>query len=75
MIFFILGKPEVILDSCIALLQCLQALEKLSREQPLACLQAGAIMAVLNYIDFFSTSIQVIKCPLCSCSGICGIIV
>ncbi|PRQ43454.1 putative aminoacyltransferase, E1 ubiquitin-activating enzyme [Rosa chinensis] len=38
--------------------QCLQALEKLSREQPLACLQAGAIMAVLNYIDFFSTSIQ-----------------
>ncbi|XP_050381252.1 E3 ubiquitin-protein ligase UPL4 [Argentina anserina] len=38
--------------------QCLQALEKLSREQPLACLQAGTIMAVLNYIDFFSTSIQ-----------------
>ncbi|CAJ1968460.1 unnamed protein product [Sphenostylis stenocarpa] len=38
--------------------QCLQALEKISREQPLACLEAGAIMAVLNYIDFFSTSIQ-----------------
>ncbi|KAG7964552.1 hypothetical protein I3843_09G176100 [Carya illinoinensis] len=38
--------------------QCLQALEKISREQPLACLQAGAIMAVLNYIDFFSTSVQ-----------------
>ncbi|KAI4300230.1 hypothetical protein L6164_033628 [Bauhinia variegata] len=38
--------------------QCLQALEKISREQPSACLQAGAIMAVLNYIDFFSTSIQ-----------------
>ncbi|XP_054815351.1 E3 ubiquitin-protein ligase UPL4 isoform X2 [Prosopis cineraria] len=38
--------------------QCLQALEKISREQPLACLRAGAIMAVLNYIDFFSTSIQ-----------------
>ncbi|TQE09362.1 hypothetical protein C1H46_004999 [Malus baccata] len=38
--------------------QCLQALEKMSREQPLACLQSGAIMAVLNYIDFFSTSIQ-----------------
>jgi E3 ubiquitin-protein ligase TRIP12 len=36
----------------------LQALEKISREQPLACLQAGAIMAVLNYIDFFSTSVQ-----------------
>ncbi|XP_071690585.1 E3 ubiquitin-protein ligase UPL4 [Rutidosis leptorrhynchoides] len=38
--------------------QCLQALEKISREQPLACLQAGAIMAVLTYIDFFSTSTQ-----------------
>ncbi|XP_052730385.1 E3 ubiquitin-protein ligase UPL4 isoform X3 [Vigna angularis] len=38
--------------------QCLQALEKISREQPLACLEAGAIMAVLSYIDFFSTSIQ-----------------
>ncbi|KAI7724831.1 hypothetical protein M8C21_006945 [Ambrosia artemisiifolia] len=38
--------------------QCLQALEKISREQPLACLQSGAIMAVLTYIDFFSTSIQ-----------------
>lgn len=39
--------------------QCLQALEKISRDQPLACLQSGAVMAVLNYIDFFSTSIQV----------------
>ncbi|KAL0409876.1 UNVERIFIED_CONTAM: E3 ubiquitin-protein ligase UPL4 [Sesamum latifolium] len=38
--------------------QCLQALEKISREQPLACLQSGAIMAVLSYIDFFSTSVQ-----------------
>ncbi|GLT92432.1 hypothetical protein SLE2022_102700 [Rubroshorea leprosula] len=38
--------------------QCIQALEKISRGQPLACLQAGAIMAVLNIIDFFSTSIQ-----------------
>ncbi|XP_038695797.1 E3 ubiquitin-protein ligase UPL4-like isoform X1 [Tripterygium wilfordii] len=38
--------------------QCLQALEKLSRDQPLACLNAGAIMAVLTYIDFFSTSVQ-----------------
>ncbi|KAL8039502.1 hypothetical protein ABFX02_10G041200 [Erythranthe guttata] len=38
--------------------QCLQALEKISREQPLACLQSGAIMAVLRYIDFFSTSVQ-----------------
>ncbi|RVW39675.1 E3 ubiquitin-protein ligase UPL4 [Vitis vinifera] len=38
--------------------QCLQALEKISRDQPLACLQSGAIMAVLNYIDFFSTTVQ-----------------
>lgn len=38
--------------------QCLQALEKISRDQPLACLQSGAIMAVLGYIDFFSTSVQ-----------------
>lgn len=49
----------------LCLIQCLQALEKISREQPLACLQSGAVMAVLNYIDFFSTSMQVlvyIKC-------------
>ncbi|KAL5742867.1 hypothetical protein ACOSP7_029599 [Xanthoceras sorbifolium] len=38
--------------------QCLQALEKISRDQPLACLQAGAIMAVLTYIDFFSMTVQ-----------------
>ncbi|XP_022767412.1 E3 ubiquitin-protein ligase UPL4-like isoform X5 [Durio zibethinus] len=38
--------------------QCLQALEKISRDQPLACLQAGAIMAVLNFVDFFSVSVQ-----------------
>ncbi|XP_023005684.1 E3 ubiquitin-protein ligase UPL4-like isoform X2 [Cucurbita maxima] len=38
--------------------QCLIALEKISQEQPVACLEAGAVMAVLTYIDFFSTSIQ-----------------
>ncbi|KAJ8899755.1 hypothetical protein K2173_019455 [Erythroxylum novogranatense] len=38
--------------------QCFQALEKISRDQPLPCLQAGAIMAVLQFIDFFSTSVQ-----------------
>ncbi|ANM70342.1 ubiquitin-protein ligase 4 [Arabidopsis thaliana] len=38
--------------------QCLQALEKISRDEPVACLNAGAIMAVLSFIDFFSTSIQ-----------------
>ncbi|KAI3442972.1 HECT domain-containing protein [Psidium guajava] len=38
--------------------QCLQALEKISRDQPLACLEGGAIVAVLSFIDFFSTSVQ-----------------
>lgn len=37
----------------------MQALEKISREQPLVCLHGGAIMAVLGFIDFFSTSVQV----------------
>jgi len=40
-------------------IKCLQALEKISRDQPLPCLQAGAIMAVLSFVDFFSTSVQV----------------
>lgn len=44
---------------CLFIMQCLQALEKISHEQPLACLQSGAIMAVLAFIDFFSTSVQV----------------
>ncbi|XP_074312089.1 E3 ubiquitin-protein ligase UPL4 isoform X2 [Silene latifolia] len=38
--------------------QCLQALEKISRDQPVPCLESGAIMAVLGYIDFFSTTVQ-----------------
>ncbi|KAJ0235097.1 HECT domain-containing protein [Hirschfeldia incana] len=38
--------------------QCLQALEKISKDDPVACLNAGAIKAVLSYIDFFSTSLQ-----------------
>ncbi|KAF9680312.1 hypothetical protein SADUNF_Sadunf06G0108100 [Salix dunnii] len=41
--------------------QCLQALEKISRDQPLPCLQAGAIMAVLNFVGFFSTSVQLVE--------------
>jgi E3 ubiquitin-protein ligase TRIP12 len=36
----------------------LQALEKISREHPTACLRAGALMAVLSYLDFFSTGVQ-----------------
>uniref|UniRef100_A0A7N0TV78 HECT-type E3 ubiquitin transferase n=1 Tax=Kalanchoe fedtschenkoi TaxID=63787 RepID=A0A7N0TV78_KALFE len=38
--------------------QCLQALDKIAHDQPLACLHSGVIMAALTYIDFFSTSIQ-----------------
>ncbi|XP_010253504.1 PREDICTED: E3 ubiquitin-protein ligase UPL4 isoform X2 [Nelumbo nucifera] len=49
--------------------QCLQALEKISRDHPLACSQAGAIMAVLNYIDFFSTSVQ--RVALSTVANIC----
>ena len=57
----------VLLRQCwIFVLQCLQALEKISRNQPLACLQAGAIMVVLNLIDFFSISVQVIQSVSCS---------
>jgi hypothetical protein len=39
--------------------QSLQALEKISHEHPTACLRAGALMAVLSYLDFFSTGVQV----------------
>eukprot|EP01018_Ginkgo_biloba_P019050 Gb_20278 [translate_table: standard] len=38
--------------------QSLQALEKISHEHPTACLRAGALMAVLSYLDFFSTGVQ-----------------
>ncbi|CAK9144917.1 unnamed protein product [Ilex paraguariensis] len=38
--------------------QCLQALKKISQEHPTACLRAGALMAVLSYLDFFSTGVQ-----------------
>ncbi|CAL5035273.1 unnamed protein product [Urochloa decumbens] len=38
--------------------QCLQALKKISLEHPTACLRAGALMAVLSYLDFFSTGVQ-----------------
>ncbi|KAK9124363.1 hypothetical protein Sjap_013965 [Stephania japonica] len=49
--------------------QCLQALEKISRDHPIACLEAGAVMATLNYIDFFSTSIQMVA--LSTVANIC----
>jgi E3 ubiquitin-protein ligase TRIP12 len=34
-------------------------MEKISTKQPVACLQAGSIAAVLAYLDFFSTNMQV----------------
>lgn len=42
-------------------MQSLQALKKISQEHPTACLRAGALMAVLSYLDFFSTGVQVSK--------------
>ncbi|KAL0348497.1 UNVERIFIED_CONTAM: E3 ubiquitin-protein ligase UPL3, partial [Sesamum angustifolium] len=33
-------------------------LKKVSQEHPTACLRAGALMAVLSYLDFFSTGVQ-----------------
>lgn len=38
--------------------QSLQALKKISQEHPIACLRTGALMAVLSYLDFFSTGVQ-----------------
>ncbi|CAM6105259.1 unnamed protein product [Calypogeia fissa] len=38
--------------------QSLQALEKISHEHPTACLRAGALIAVLFHLDFFSTGVQ-----------------
>ncbi|KAK9051919.1 hypothetical protein SSX86_028547 [Deinandra increscens subsp. villosa] len=38
--------------------QSLQALKKISQEHPAACLRGGALMAVLSYLDFFSTGVQ-----------------
>ncbi|ONK77022.1 uncharacterized protein A4U43_C02F2300 [Asparagus officinalis] len=49
--------------------QCLQALEKISKKQPVPCLQAGTISAVLSYIDFFSTSVQ--RVALSTVANVC----
>ncbi|PHT41948.1 hypothetical protein CQW23_20802 [Capsicum baccatum] len=35
-----------------------QALKKISQEHPSACLRAGTLMAVLSYLDFFSSRVQ-----------------
>ncbi|PKU64336.1 E3 ubiquitin-protein ligase UPL4 [Dendrobium catenatum] len=49
--------------------QSLQALEKISRKQPVPCLQAGTIMAVLGFMDFFSTSVQ--RVALSTVANVC----
>ncbi|XBH75273.1 hypothetical protein VPH35_102061 [Triticum aestivum] len=49
--------------------QSLQALRKISLEHPTACLRAGALMAVLSYLDFFSTGVQ--RVALSTAANIC----
>ncbi|KAK1370334.1 HECT-type E3 ubiquitin transferase [Heracleum sosnowskyi] len=49
--------------------QSLQALKKISQEHPTACLRAGALIAVLSYLDFFSTGVQ--RVALSSAANIC----
>ncbi|MCD7466554.1 E3 ubiquitin-protein ligase upl3, partial [Datura stramonium] len=49
--------------------QSLQALKKISQEDPTACLRAGALMAVLSYLDFFSTGVQ--RVALATAANMC----
>ena len=49
--------------------QCLEALEKLSKEHPAPVLRAGGLMAVLSYLDFFSTGVQ--RVALSTAANIC----
>ncbi|KAK6120885.1 hypothetical protein DH2020_045371 [Rehmannia glutinosa] len=49
--------------------QSLQALKKISKEHPTACLRAGALMAVLSYLDFFSTGVQ--RVALATAANMC----
>lgn len=49
--------------------QSLQALEKISRKQPVPCLQAGTIMAALGFMDFFSISVQ--RVALSTVANVC----
>ncbi|WOG84167.1 hypothetical protein DCAR_0103348 [Daucus carota subsp. sativus] len=49
--------------------QSLQALKKISQEHPTACLRAGALIAVLSYLDFFSTGVQ--RVALSTAANIC----
>ncbi|CAA0815645.1 E3 ubiquitin-protein ligase UPL3 [Striga hermonthica] len=49
--------------------QSLQALKKISHEHPTVCLRAGALMAVLSYLDFFSTGVQ--RVALATAANMC----
>ncbi|CAH8338587.1 unnamed protein product [Eruca vesicaria subsp. sativa] len=49
--------------------QSLQALKKISQEHPTACLRAGALMAVLSYLDFFATGVQ--RVALATAANMC----
>lgn len=49
--------------------QCLQALEKLSHDHPSSLLRAGALIAVLSYIDFFQTGVQ--RVAVATAANIC----
>ncbi|XP_075074301.1 E3 ubiquitin-protein ligase UPL3-like isoform X2 [Nicotiana tabacum] len=42
---------------------------KISQEHPTACLRAGALMAVLSYLDFFSTGVQ--RVALATAANMC----
>jgi E3 ubiquitin-protein ligase TRIP12 len=49
--------------------QSLQALEKLSHEHPGSLLRAGALVAVLSYVDFFQTGVQ--RVAVATAANIC----
>lgn len=49
--------------------QSLQALEKISHRHASACLRGGALMAVLSYLDFFSTGVK--RVALSTAANIC----
>ncbi|PHT52477.1 E3 ubiquitin-protein ligase UPL3 [Capsicum baccatum] len=49
--------------------QSLQSLKNISQEHPTACLRAGALMAVLSYLDFFSTRVQ--RVALATAANMC----
>ncbi|RVW77275.1 E3 ubiquitin-protein ligase UPL3 [Vitis vinifera] len=51
--------PELLITEYMDLAeQSLQALKKISQEHPTACLQVGALMEMLSYLDFFFTDVQ-----------------